>query len=101
MAAGLAIVIPQDGSYWDQYLKDKLNCLKYQADDPCDLALKILYLRQFSEVIDKLSRKLRKKANQYSKDIIYSDIAHCLTFPNRDVSFFKVEANECFDHAQV
>jgi len=101
MAAGLAIVIPRDGAYWDQCLLDKVNCLKYRADDPVDLALKILYLQQNPEIIDKLGRKSKQIAQQYHTETVYQDIAHCLTSPKRGASYSRFKSYQDFDHAQV
>ena len=74
MAAGLAILIPRDGAYWDQFLHDKINCLKYRANDPVDLALKIQFLQQNPEIIRDLGSQSKVIAQQYRTETVYSDI---------------------------
>jgi glycosyltransferase involved in cell wall biosynthesis len=101
MAAGLAIVIPKDGAYWDLVLRDKINCLKYEAEDPLDLALKILYLQQNPEVLMTLGRQSKQIAQQCGSDRAYAEIVHCLTFPDWDTSYLNPDAKRKFDHAEV
>jgi glycosyltransferase involved in cell wall biosynthesis len=101
MAAGLAIVIPRDGAYWDQCLQNNINCLKYRADDSFDLALKIQYLQRNPEIIGNLGRKSKHIAQQYCTEVVYADIAHCLAFPKRGASNSRLKSYQCFDHAQV
>jgi len=38
MAAGLCVVIPSDGAWWDRHLVEGVHCFKYQPNDPDDLA---------------------------------------------------------------
>ncbi|MEW7865239.1 glycosyltransferase family 4 protein [Aeromonas diversa] len=38
MAAGLCVVLPRDGAYWDRELEEGVHCIKYEADSPDDLA---------------------------------------------------------------
>ena len=33
LAAGMCVILPQDGSYWDQVLSDGEHCIKYPAGD--------------------------------------------------------------------
>lgn len=33
LAAGLCVIIPADGAYWDEKLKHRINCLKYRPGD--------------------------------------------------------------------
>ena len=37
LAAGLCVVIPSDGAYWDQQLEHNINCIKYRPNDSEDL----------------------------------------------------------------
>jgi glycosyltransferase involved in cell wall biosynthesis len=103
MAAGLAIIIPNDGAYWDLVLRDKINCLKYEVEDPRDLALKILYLQQNPETMMKLSSQSKQIAQQYSSDSVYAEIVQSLTFPNRNPSNSNSNSNSRreFDHVKV
>lgn len=43
LAAGMCVVIPQDGSYWDKRLTHNLNCIKYLPDDANSLCDALLY----------------------------------------------------------
>jgi len=101
MAAGLAIVIPRDGAYWDQRLHDKIDCLKYRANDPIDLALKIQYLQQNPEIVRRLGGKSKRIAQKYRTETVYAEIAHCLTSPKRYASYSSLKSCQDFDHAQV
>lgn len=101
MAAGLAIIIPKDGAYWDLQLRDKIDCLKYEAEDPLDLALKIQYLQQNPEVIIKLGSRSKIIAQQYSSDKVYAEIVNCLTFPDWNTSYLNSDAKRKFDHAEI
>ena len=101
MAAGLAIIIPKDGAYWDLVLRDKINCLKYKAEDPWDLASKILYLQQNPETTMKLGSQSKQIAQQYSSDSVYAEIIHSLTLPDKDTSNFNPDAKRKFDHVKV
>ncbi|HAU4931599.1 TPA: glycosyltransferase family 4 protein [Aeromonas hydrophila] len=38
MAAGLCVVIPADGAWWDRNLVDGVNCIKYKPGDSYELA---------------------------------------------------------------
>ena len=41
MAAGLCIVIPEDGAYWDTVLTDGVHCIKYKPNNIKDLSNKL------------------------------------------------------------
>ena len=99
MAAGLAIIIPRDGAYWDQHLTDQENCLKYQADNSKDLALKILYLQQNPESLRKLARRSKEIAQQYRSEIVYAEIAQRLSSPSQAVSIPTVKTRGVPDNA--
>jgi glycosyltransferase involved in cell wall biosynthesis len=101
MAAGLAIIIPKDGAYWDLVLRDKINCLKYEAEDPRDLALKILYLQQNPEIMMKLGSQSKQIAQQYGSDSVYAEIVQSLALPNWDASNFNPDAKRKLDHVKV
>lgn len=38
MAAGLCVVLPRDGAYWDRELKEGVHCVKYEPGSCADLA---------------------------------------------------------------
>jgi glycosyltransferase involved in cell wall biosynthesis len=101
MAAGLAIIIPKDGAYWDLVLRDKINCLKYEAEDAWDLASKILYLKQNPETMMKLGSQSKQIAQQYSSDSVYAEIIRSLTLPDWDTSNFNPDSKRKLDHVEV
>ncbi|MCE5165510.1 glycosyltransferase [Plesiomonas sp. PI-19] len=41
LAAGLCVLIPQDGAFWDQQLEHGVSCIKYRPMDAEDLALQL------------------------------------------------------------
>jgi len=69
MTAGLAIVIPADGSYWDQQLTAGYNCVKYRPDDIKSL------VNVLNQLINdpKLLLKIAKQAKHFSQDYGYVD----------------------------
>jgi glycosyltransferase involved in cell wall biosynthesis len=79
MAAGLAVIIPRDGAYWDLRLNDKSDCLKYMAEDAADLALKIRYLQQNPKQLLDLGRRAKQIALEYRSDRVYAGILQGLT----------------------
>jgi len=91
MAAGLAVIIPRDGAYWDLRLNDKSDCLKFTAEDPADLALKIRYLQQNPKQIEKLGRRAQQIAQQYRAELVYADIVQDLA------SAGSITSNACPD----
>lgn len=45
LAAGLCVLIPNDGAYWDNALTDNTHCIKYKAGSHENLKEKIIYLK--------------------------------------------------------
>ena len=78
MAAGLAVLIPRDGAFWDQRLEDGVNCLKYRPDNPQDLALKLQHLKTNPEFASGLGRAAKQLARDYRASQTYRDIVDCL-----------------------
>ena len=99
MAAGLAILIPADGAYWDRQLQDRQDCLKYRADDPTDLALKILYLKQNPEVVCALGRAAQLRASEYRSDRVYRQVIDSLTSSELCESSPAGDDGQAPDHA--
>lgn len=65
LAAGLCVVIPNDGAYWSQHLIDGQHCLMYQPGDEHDLAEKITALSADIERLRRLGMNGRALAEQY------------------------------------
>lgn len=62
MAAGLCVVIPADGAWWDRHLADGVDCRKYQPNDPGDLARVLASLNAMSEEVKRLGHNARLHA---------------------------------------
>ena len=67
MAAGLCVVIPADGAWWDQRLHDGVECCKYQPDDPDDLARVLGTLNAMPDVVATLGRNAQAHAASHYK----------------------------------
>ena len=67
MAAGLCVVIPADGAWWDQRLHDGVECCKYQPDDPDDLARVLGTLNAMPDVVATLGRNAQAHATTHYK----------------------------------
>ncbi|MGY3914030.1 glycosyltransferase family 4 protein [Aeromonas australiensis] len=65
MAAGLCVVIPADGAWWDQQLTDGVECRKYQPNDPGDLARVLASLNTMPEVVKRLGHHARLHAEAH------------------------------------
>jgi len=98
MAAGLAVIIPRDGAYWDLQLDDKSDCLKYTAGDPVDLALKIRYLQQNPRQIEKLGRRAQQITQEYRAERVYAGIVQDLTSAGSITSSSCAEGRCEFDN---
>lgn len=85
MAAGLCIVIPNDGAYWDTVLIDNVNCIKYKAHNETDLFQKLDYLRSNMHIAKKLASRSVLCALDYQAELKYASIceqiiSHCDPF---------------------
>ncbi|MFL0805339.1 MAG: glycosyltransferase family 4 protein [Agarilytica sp.] len=74
MAAGLCIVIPRDGAFWDKILKDGVDCIKYAPNDSVDLYAKLLYLQKNIGEAKTLSEKSVLIAQNYRAEETYKPI---------------------------
>jgi len=101
MAAGLVILIPRDNAYWDRKLVEHEHCLKYRADDPEDLALKILYLLQNPRLAGHLARQSLLLSHQYRAEQVYGDIVASLSECYLPVSSPSADSARTLDHAEV
>ena len=78
MAAGLCPVIPADGAYWHQRLKNGVNCITYPAGDAQALARKLSLLAKHPFVIEALGHNAAAIAKQYQADKAYREIIQSL-----------------------
>ena len=75
MAAGLAVVIPRDGAYWDRVLTDRKHCLKYRPGNASELAERLLELTRNPALIAELASHSRLLAQAYRAADCYASIA--------------------------
>lgn len=99
MAAGHAIIIPADGSYWDQCLEDETHCLKYKPGDVSDLAQKIKQLQKYPRLLERLSNKAFVTAQQYRAEKTYSSIISALSTKDHNAVMAHTLAAGQIDHA--
>ncbi|RJG42470.1 glycosyltransferase family 4 protein [Motilimonas pumila] len=78
LAAGLCVVIPSDGSYWDKVLVDHINCIKYHPNSPQDLALRLSRLIKNPAQIQYFGEQGTEVAKQYQAHHQYKRVInHC------------------------
>ncbi|RJX66487.1 glycosyltransferase family 1 protein [Vibrio sinensis] len=78
LAAGMCVIIPNDGAYWDGELQHGVNCIKYAPNDPQSLASAILYVFANSHVIEELGLAAIKLADTYRADVTYQEFNQLL-----------------------
>ncbi|EGU35637.1 hypothetical protein VIBRN418_01837 [Vibrio sp. N418] len=74
LAAGMCVIIPQDGSYWDLQLTDKVNCIKYKAGDPFALRQAILSVYTDQHLLQATQQNGIQIAQRYRAHKTYSQI---------------------------
>ncbi|WP_281544892.1 glycosyltransferase family 4 protein [Grimontia sp. SpTr1] len=79
MAAGMCVIIPSDGAYWDTQLTDGENCLKYLPDDEADLARTLAKAQQNMQSLKELGEEAFQIARQYRAELCFSAICDALT----------------------
>ena len=78
LAAGLCVVIPKDGAYWDRVLTDGKSCIKYRPGDPDDLSQKIRYLLLIRGESRRIGECGQKIAARYRAEEVYRNIVSIL-----------------------
>jgi len=78
MTAGLAIVIPEDGAYWDQHLINDHDCVKYVPNDMGSLVNALTRLLENPTLLLKISLQAKISAQYYSHLHCYSTILKCI-----------------------
>ena len=78
MAAGHCIVIPADGAFWDRTLIDGVDCIKYQPDDPADLAEKLRELGQNLQLVRAFGAAAASLAKHYRAESCYAPVKEVL-----------------------
>ncbi len=74
MTAGLAIVIPKDGAYWDKHLIDGHNCLKYDPNNINSLVNTLTRLLDDPTLLLSISLQAKSSAQKYDHIHCYSHI---------------------------
>lgn len=74
MAAGLCVIIPRDGAYWDKQLIENQQCIKYKPGDSHDLMLQLLELYQDHERVQTLGQAAKVIAENYRADQLYKSL---------------------------
>jgi len=97
MAAGHCVLIPEDGSYWDNILEDNISCIKYLPGDATDLAYKLTTLSNDIDRIKSLGLAARKIASSYRSETQYAKIKDTLEnrstiTPNNQSAHTKVSS---------
>ncbi|WP_096085990.1 glycosyltransferase [Agaribacterium haliotis] len=72
LAAGLLVVIPKDGAYWDQRLSDKQNCIKYPAG-VTGLSRTISWMENNKSELEGIANAGRQQADYYRAEYCFSD----------------------------
>ena len=75
LAAGLCVVIPSDGAYWDRVLEHNVNCLKFAPQDPQSLYEAVQTLINDPQLRQRLSHASLEIAKQYRADDCYASIS--------------------------
>ncbi|MGF1909741.1 glycosyltransferase family 4 protein [Vibrio kasasachensis] len=78
LAAGLCVIIPQDGSYWDTTLTDAMNCLKYPAGDEAALSRVILRLHHDPDLLANVQHQAYAFSQQYRAELTYQNIVKAI-----------------------
>ncbi|BCN24111.1 glycosyltransferase family 4 protein [Vibrio alfacsensis] len=78
LAAGLLVVIPKDGAYWDQVLTHHVNCIKYDISDESALAKTLAEVVKSIEQLRPIANQGRLVADRYRANITYSSIVEAL-----------------------
>lgn len=78
MAAGHAVLLPADGSYWDQQLQDGQDCLKYRAQDSADLRQQLQRLSSDAGLRASLGAAAQRQAQAYRAERVYAPLVRLL-----------------------
>lgn len=92
LAAGMCVLIPQDGAYWDKQLVHDKDCIKYQPDDVNSLANALLYAVCDKTVLHRCQKNAIALAKSYRAEIRYKEFAR---YVNRDST---LNTSRIFEH---
>lgn len=78
LAAGMCVVIPRDGAFWDTQLTHKENCIKYQAGDEQALAQALLTAMSNHRLLEQCSHNAVRIAAHYQAEHSYHKFAQTI-----------------------
>ncbi|MEZ9232752.1 glycosyltransferase family 4 protein [Vibrio amylolyticus] len=81
MAAGMCIIIPRDGAYWDTVLTHNVNCIKYAADDAGSLADALVYANSDRTLVEQLGAGAYQISLSYQAENSYRSIINGFNHP--------------------
>lgn len=82
LAAGLCVLIPEDGAYWDKILIDDFNCIKYILQDADDLAVKLQGLQKDMARVRRIGAQAVIVADDYRAERQYAALKQTLESDN-------------------
>ncbi|MGL4418260.1 MAG: glycosyltransferase, partial [Plesiomonas shigelloides] len=74
LAAGLCVLIPQDGAFWDQQLEHGVSCIKYRPMDAEDLALQLQTLALSPAQIQAIGLRGQSRAAAFRAEQTYAPV---------------------------
>ncbi|WMN86226.1 glycosyltransferase family 4 protein [Vibrio parahaemolyticus] len=75
LAAGMCVVIPRDGAYWDKTLTHNENCIKYQPGNPDSLCDALLCASNDQQTFHRCSQHALEIATRYKAEHCYQKFA--------------------------
>ncbi|OIQ26292.1 glycosyltransferase family 4 protein [uncultured Vibrio sp.] len=82
MAAGMCVIIPRDGAYWDKVLTHNVNCIKYVANDVGSLADALVYANSDGGLVEQLGQEAYTIALTYQAENSYRSIINGFNHPS-------------------
>lgn len=92
LAAGLCVVIPADGAYWDQTLEHGVNCIKYSPHNANELKQLMKWAQSNMDDVRDIAQEGQKVASQYRAENKYAEIVKTITSllpPIKDVGYAR------------
>ena len=77
LAAGMCVIIPQDGSYWDLILTHNVDCVKYQTNDHLALSQAILSVYRNRNLLQLIQTHALQLAHGYKAQKTYAALVAC------------------------
>lgn len=74
MAAGMCVIIPADGAYWDNVLIEDVHCIKYLPNDVESLKAAVIKVSANTGLISALGEQAKKMATHFQAELVYQAI---------------------------